>query len=267
MSQSDNSKALIDALYKKLEASIAANEDSASQEKILAQIKQIKDSQVSQFNSINTMSDSLKKNVSGTLNKFIDEMSSSVNVVQSELDKSKDRLSKIEELKNNKLRMAEINTYYGKQYRENTNTMKTILYVCIPLIILMILKKKELLPAVILNSFITIIVVVGGIIILKKLITNTFLRDNMNYDEIHQLFNVPPGSGPSVIQYDEQQLMGTNIVEDAETDADYLASKLGFGCIGSSCCSPGMSYDETEKKCTIVEPFNNMLSNSYYSVS
>ena len=65
----------------------------------------------------------------------------------------------------------------------------------------------------------------------------------------------------------EQQLMGTNIVEDAETDADYLASKLGFGCIGSSCCSPGMSYDETEKKCTIVEPFNNMLSNSYYSVS
>jgi hypothetical protein len=57
---------------------------------------------------------------------------------------------------------------------------------------------------------------------LKKLITNTFLRDNMNYDEIHQLFNVPPGSGPSVIQYDEQQLMGTNIVEDAETDADRI---------------------------------------------
>lgn len=257
MSQSDNSKAIMDALYKKLEASIAANEDSASQEKILAQIKQIKDSQVSNFNSLNTMSNSLKKNVSGTLNKFIDEMSSSVNVVQSELDKSKDRLSKIEELKNNKLRMAEINTYYGKQYRENTNTMKTILYVCIPLIILIILKKKELLPAVILNSFITIIVVVGGIIILKKIITNSYLRDNMNYDEIRPLFTTQTLPGPTVIQYDKAQLMGLNIVDDAKSDADYLASKLGFACIGSSCCSPGMSYDETEKKCTVVEPFNN----------
>ena len=43
MSQSDNSKALIDALYKKLEASIAANEDSASQEKILAQKKECRE--------------------------------------------------------------------------------------------------------------------------------------------------------------------------------------------------------------------------------
>ena len=265
MAQSDNSKVIMDALYKKLEASIAANEDSASQEKILAQIKTIKDSQVSQFNSLNTMSNTLKKNVSGTLNKFIDEMSSSVNVVQSELDKSKQRLSKVEELKNNNIRMAEINTYYGKQYRENANTMKTIMYVCIPLIILIILKKKELLPAVILNSFITIIVVIGGIIILRKLITNSFLRDNMNYDEVHPLFNVSTLPGPSVIQYDEAQLRGLNIVGDAETDADALASKLGFACIGSSCCSPGMIFDETEKKCTIVEPFNNIVSNSFAS--
>ena len=267
MSQSDNSKVIIDTLYKKLEASIAANEDSSSQEKILAQIKTIKDSQVSQFNSLNTMSDTLKKNVSGTLNKFIDEMSSSVNVVQSELDKSKERLSKVEEIKNNKIRMAEINTYYGKQYKENAKTMKTIMYICIPLILLIILKKKALMPEIILNSLITIIVVIGGFIILKKLITNTFLRNNMNYDQVRPLFSVPTLPGPSVIEYDEAQLKGLNIAGDVESDAEYLASKLGFGCIGSSCCSPGMSFDETEKKCTIVEPFNNIVSNSFASVN
>jgi hypothetical protein len=254
-------------LYKQLEAAIAANSDTATQDQIIAQINKIKDMRVSQFSSLNNMSDELKKNVSGTLNKFIDEMSDSVVVVQNELNKSDERLNKIEELKNNKLRMAEINTYYGKQYRENAKTMKTIIYVCVPIIILLILKKKQLLPEAILNTLITLILIIGGVIILKKVVTNTFMRDNMNYDEINQLIATSTPDSETVIQYDMRELKGTNILNDIDADAGYLASKLGFACIGSSCCSDGMMFDKTEKKCVEIKPFNAGVNAEYQGVT
>lgn len=255
------------SLYKQLEAAIASNSDQATQEQIIAQINKIKEMRVSQFSSLNSMSDSLKKNVSGTLNKFIDEMSDSVVVVQDQLNKSDERLNKIEELKNNKLRMAEINTYYSKQYRENTKTMKTIMYFCIPLIILLILKKKQLLPEALLNTFITLLLVVGGVVIVRKVVMNTFMRDNMNYDEINQLISNNNPSGDTVIQYDEKQLEGTRIMNDIESDAGYLASKLGFACVGSSCCSAGMIFDDKEKKCVSIQPFNADVNAEYQAVS
>lgn len=254
-------------LYKQLEAAIAANSDSATQDQIIAQINKVKDMRVSQFNTLNNMSDTLKKNVSGTLNKFIDEMSDSVIVVQNQLNKSDERLNKIEEIKNNKLRMAEINTYYGKQYKENANTMKTIMYFCIPIIILLILKKKELLPEAILNTLITILVVVGAIIILKKLVTNTFMRGNMNYDDINQLISTTNPNVETVIQYDMNELKGSDIMDDLSSDASYLATKLGFACIGSSCCSKGMIFDEKEKKCVEVKPFNAGVNAEYQQVT
>lgn len=252
-------------LYKKLEAAIAANVSSDEQQQIIDQINKVKELRVSQFGTLNNMADSLKKNVSSTLNNFIDEMGDSIVVVQNELDKSGRRLNKVEEIKNNKLRMAEINTYYGKQYKEGANTLKTILYFCVPLILLFILKKNEVLPEIILNMLITILLVVGGIIVLKKLVTNTFLRDNMNYDEINQLIGSKQ-NGPTVLEYDIDQLKGVNLMDDINSDATYLAAKLGFACIGSSCCSKGMTFDEDEKKCVIVKPFNAGVNAEYQKV-
>jgi len=252
-------------LYKQLEAAVAANSDSATQQQIIAQIDKIKEMRESQFAKTTTMYNSLKQNVSSTLNNFIDEMSDSIVIVQDELDKSKIRIDKVEEIKNNKQRMAEINTYYSKQYKEDANTLKTFMYFCVPIIVLLVLKKNEVLPEIILNMLITIISVVGGFVIIRKLVINTFLRDNMDYDEVNQIL-VPDQVGPTVLEYDEQQLKNVNVIDDINSDANYLASKLGFACIGSSCCSTGMTFDSDQKKCVLVKPFNSGVNAQFQQV-
>jgi hypothetical protein len=238
------------ALYKQLEAAVAANSSSATQEQIMNQITKVNALRMTQLKSLGTMSDSLKKNISGTLTTYTAEMSDSVNVIEDEMKKSKERLNKINELKNNKLRMAEINTYYGKQYKDNANTIKIILYTCIPIILLIILQKKELVPAILINALIVIILAIGSIIVIKRVVVNTFLRDNMNYDELKSL-NVP-NAGPSVYQYDMNEynkLNPASAVSALVDDSSYLASNLGFSCVGAACCSIGTTFDATQHKC------------------
>lgn len=239
------------ALYKQLEAAVAANSSSATQEQIMNQITTVNALRMTQLKSLGTMSDSLKKNLSGTLTTYTAEMSNSVNVIEDEMKKSKKRLNKINELKNNKLRMAEINTYYGKQYKDNAKTIKIILYTCIPIILLIILRKKELVPAILINALIVIILAIGSIIVIKRVVVNTFLRDNMNYDELKSL-NVP-NAGPSVYQYDMNEFNKLNpasAVSALVDDSSYLASNLGFSCVGAACCSIGTTFDATQHKCT-----------------
>ena len=39
---------------------------------------------------------------------------------------------------NNKLKLVEINTYYGKSYNAHVDVMKTIVFTCLPILILAI---------------------------------------------------------------------------------------------------------------------------------
>ena len=261
----DQLQATEQVLYQQLEAAVAANSDAATQQQIIAQINQLEDAREAKFSTMESMFDALKNNVSATLNSFIDEMGDSIHVVQGELDKTKIRMNKVEEIKNNKQRMAEINTYYSKQYKEDASTMKTLMYFCLPIVLLLVLKKNGILPENVLNTLITLIVIVGGFVIIKIIFINTFMRDNMNYDEINQLVNFAQ-VGPTVVEYDIAQLQKSNISEDAITDASYLASKLGFACIGSSCCSSGMIFDDTQGKC-VVQAFNSNVNSEYQGVS
>jgi hypothetical protein len=145
--------------------------------------------------------------------------------------------------------------------------MKTIIYFCLPLIVLLVLKKQEIIPNIIINTFITIIAVVGLVIVGKRILTNTFMRDNMNYDELIPINSSGNQMGQTVVQYDINALKGTEIEDDLKSDVAHLASKLGFACIGSSCCSSGMIFDDTEKKCVAVQAFNANVNAEYQAVS
>ena len=64
-------------------------------------------------------------------------------IVKSELDSVQNNLSSLDDSRYNTRRMAEINDYYSEKYRSQTNVMKTIVYFCIPILILGILMKKR----------------------------------------------------------------------------------------------------------------------------
>jgi len=245
------------ALYAKLESLSAAGAPVSDQEQTVNKINELSQMRIGLFQQLTEMYDQMQTNVANTRVDLVDQMTV-VGVVEQQLNAAKTTLNTIKGTQQGKMRMVEINTYYGKQYLAHTGVMKLIIMVCIPLLILAILRKKDIIPSNIAGILITIVMVVGGFLIIRRLI-DLAQRDNMNYDEFDFFFD-PASQDPTVWEYDKEQLEGTNIMQDIEDDAQYVADSMGLGCIGENCCGDGMTYDSDTEKCVIgtdKEAFEN----------
>lgn len=151
-------------------------------------INEISQMRVNLYANLQDMYSFLKTNVSNSRTTLAEQMMA-LDIVENELSDAKRRLQLLEDEKYNKLRLVEINTYYGKKYNANANVMKTIVIICIPIIILSILVNNGLIPRVVSNTLIFIILVLGVIFIIYQLI-DISNRDNMNYDEYDWNFNI-----------------------------------------------------------------------------
>ena len=237
-------------LYKKLEANAASNASPEEQSIIIKKINELSQLRISLFKTLGNVYDSLQSSVANSRVNLVDQLTA-VGVVEGELNNAKTQLNELETIKNNKMRMVEINTYYGKRYKAHTQIIKKLILICVPLLILAILKKKELIPSIIPDMFIYgvsgLILLVGGYSILMNII-DVYSRDNMDFDEYSWNFN-PDSVKPSVYEYDKAQLLGSSMPQDIMSEAQTLALGLGVGCVGANCCSDGMTYDEDNKKC------------------
>ena len=93
-----------------------------------------------------------------------------------------DNLDVLKNNRYNKLRMAEINNYYSAKYDTQSKVMKTIVYFCVPILILGILTKKEFIPQNIALMIISILIGVAVIMVGLQVI-DIMRRDNMNFEE------------------------------------------------------------------------------------
>ena len=120
-----------------------------------------------------------------------------------------------------------------------------------------------MIPGKIANGVSGFIIIVGAIVFIRR-VYDLSRRDNMNYDE-YQWFFDPNATGPTVYQYDMAQLGRARASAKAEvgtlqSEAQNIAGSLGLGCVGASCCSDGMTFDETSEKCienVSTETFQN----------
>jgi len=154
-----------------------------------------------------------------------------VDVLENELNEAKIRMNLIEDQKYNKLRLVEINTYFGKRYNAHSKLMKTIVIICIPVIILAFLANKGILPPNIYKLLIVIILFIGVVLIGLQLI-DMFNRDDMNWDEYNWYFD--KNNAP----YDTTEGTPSDPWETATVT-----------CIGSSCCYDGSTYDSVKNIC------------------
>ena len=228
-----------------------ATDPSVEQEKIIQKINELSEMRISLFKNMTNMYGNMQDNVANSRTDLVDQMTV-VGVVEGELDNAKANLNKLTTAKNNKMRMTEINTYYGKRYSAHAGVMKILIIICIPLLILAILKKKSLIPSRIANGVSGFIIIVGAIILIRR-IWDLSRRDNMNYDEYNWVFN-PTNQNPTVYQYDMAQFgkagkAAKSEVGTLQSEAQNVAGSLGLGCVGASCCSDGMTFDETSEKC------------------
>ena len=246
-------------LYSKLEANAASASSGSSgssgssedQSSIIKKINELSQLRINLYKSLENMYNTVQSGVANSRVNLVDQLTT-VGVVEKELNNAKKNLNQLETSKNNKMRMVEINTYYGKRYKAHTQLIKKIILISIPLLILAILKKKDLIPPIIPENVIYgisgLIILIGGISLVYNIV-DIYSRDNMDYDEYNWQFN-PNSVKPTLYEYDKSQLMGVaTSVEDSLGDAQTMALGLGVGCVGANCCSDGMTYDSGAKKC------------------
>jgi hypothetical protein len=215
---------------------------------------------IDKINQISTMRVNLYQTLSGVNNYFQNTLTSSIgtlkeqtvaiSIVESELNQAKKRLALLEEEKNNKVRLVEINDYYGEKYAEHGQLMKIVIFTLVPIIILAILNNKGFLPDKIYYLLVGFFAIFGAIFFWYRMFS-IWARDNMSYQE-----------------YDWPAPTGTTGSTTVSSDP-WFTGKLPGTCIGEFCCSTGQTYDSSLNQCvgdSTVETFvtesmlNNVLS-------
>jgi hypothetical protein len=209
----------------------SASMSSKNVDSIVNRINQLSEVRMSLYKSLNYTYQSLQKSVNTSRTELV-ELLTVVSIVEDELNNAKIQLNQLYEIKHNKMRMVEINTYYGKRYKAQSSVMKLIIFVCVIILVLAILQKKSLLPESIANILLGIVIVIGGFFIIWRIL-DISRRDNMNFDEYNWYFN-PEAQQKTPYDYTSPQV-------------DINLPKID--CIGNACCTDGMIYDAKIRKC------------------
>lgn len=139
----------------------------------------------------------------------------------------------------NKRRMAQINTYYTRNYEANTEVMKNIIYVSVALIVLAVLRNKELIPASIATLGVIFVLTLGGIVVGTQ-VFDIIRRNDHDFDKYDWNFN-------------EDELNRKQLLQQNSDPANL--SEMGMGmapCYGPGCCNIGTKWNESDKKCVPV---------------
>jgi hypothetical protein len=216
-------------LFSSLESNTSLT--TQQQQKVIEKINQISNMRINLYKTlsgVNNFYGTALQSSAGTLK----EQTAAIGIVESELNKSKQRLQLLEAERNNKIRLVEINDYYGDKYAEHSQLMKIIIFTLVPIIILAILNNKGILPNTIYNILIVIISFIGAYFIWRRY-ASIIMRDNMNYQEYDFYFD--PDAAPS----------------GSTTDSSdpWLSLKVPGTCVGEYCCSDGQTWDSELNQC------------------
>ena len=228
----------ISDLYKSLEAlTVQANPDLSEQNKILEQISDLQNLKSNLYTNLSNSYSETQSSVAQARNSLVGEIAMS-NVIKSELSNVTNNLDTLKNSRYDKLRLAEINNYYSSKYSTQTTVMKTIVYFCIPILILGILMKKEILSQGIVIPLISILIGVALIIVILQVI-DIWGRSNMVFDEYDWQF--------------DQSTVNVNRTGNNK-DQPTKASDSSLTCIGQACCPPGNKlgtvWNAKQKLCT-----------------
>jgi len=207
------------------------NLSSDEKQQIIHKINEISQMRMNMYASIKDMYSYYQQNVSVSRDALGQDIAA-INILENELNDAKIRMNLLENQKYNKLRSVEINTYYGKRYSAHSHLMKTIIIMCILIIILAVLANRGILPPN-LYVFLTGIILIIGIVLIGRQLIDLSNRDNMNWDEYNWYFD--KGKAPKD-------------TSDGSSNNNPWGTP-SITCIGSACCYEGSIYDDVKNIC------------------
>jgi hypothetical protein len=198
---------------------------------IVNKINDVSQMRVNLYKSLTNLNTFYNSELSDSIH-TLGQQTTAIKIVENELNEAKKRLSLIEREKNNKIRIVEINNYFGEKYAEQTNVLKTILFVVFLFMVISVLFTKNIIPKLL---YICLLIILGvyGVFKIGSSFYSILLRDNMNYQEYNWYFK--PESAPS------------NSSEVTSTSDPWETPSVT--CIGQSCCYTGSTYDSSQNKC------------------
>jgi hypothetical protein len=215
-------------LFQNLENNITLTPQQKKQ--IIDKINNISEMRINLYKTLGNINQYYHKSLLSSQDTLA-EQTNAIGVVERELNRVKGKMAVLEDEKNNKMRLVQINTYYSDKYEEQSKLMKYLLYTMIPLIVLIFIYKRGILPNKLFYFLIIIVSIIGGWFIVKTWIS-IVSRSNMNFQEYEWYFdpnNVPNGKTTS-------------------EDNDPWSVDVGT-CIGAECCSENQTYDSVNNIC------------------
>lgn len=224
------------------------NLSQEQKEQMIQKIGQLSSMRINLYQTmggVNNFFQNALKSSQGTLK----EQTAAIQIIENELNQAKAQLAILEEEKNNKLRLVEINDYYGEKYAEHADLMKIIIFMLVPIIILAVLNSKGILPQTAYYILVAIIALIGAIFLWRRFFS-IISRNNMEYQSYDWYFDPSGAVKPAV--GDSSGNDPWNVTSNAAT------------CIGSACCAPGINWDASNNQCEVG---NNSTVESFMTES
>ena len=209
--------------------------DPAEQARLSNNLLLIQDTRTNLINALSSINAYYSQNLLGSSH-TLEQQTNAVAIMDKEMEQAKKRLAYINEQKENKLRVVEINQYYSASYAEWTHLVKILIITILAFaIVINITTYFPILPSEVYSMLMFIISVVSLYYIFITIVS-IYSRDNMVYDEYNWNFNI--NSAPK---------MGTG----AFTNSFKLPSMLE--CIGENCCQDGTLWNKDIGKCIVPQ--------------
>lgn len=163
-----------------------------------------------------------------------DAQQTAIDFIAKEKARAASNATTLKEDNSNKRRMAQVNTYYTRNYEANIDVMKNIIFVSIALILLAVLRNKELLPSSISTLGVIFVLTLGGIVIGQQ-VFDIIRRNDHDFDKYDWNFNEK--------EYNDKQFIQQN------SDTMNLSDMGMASCYGPGCCDVGTTWNPAAKKC------------------
>jgi hypothetical protein len=200
--------------------------DYDKQKRIMTQINQLTQMRMNMFKQVQTQFSGDQSDLTGS-QKGVASQLALAKVAESQLADMKAQIRKLEEMKNDKLRMVEIGNYEAQRY----DAYKTIMFYIFLIAVVMVVVNKTsqlgILPDFLSTGVMSVVLVVGVIVIGRKLL-DVGSRSPLNFDKYdftssEEVKQMRPGY-ESVLEHDRRAL--SRMVYGAETSYDEAKQKL-----------------------------------------
>jgi hypothetical protein len=200
--------------------------DYDKQKRIMTQINQLTQMRMNMFKQVQTQFSGNQSDLTGS-QKGVASQLALAKVAESQLADMKAQIRKLEEMKNDKLRMVEIGNYEAQRY----DAYKTIMFYIFLIAVVMVIVNKTsqlgIFPDFLSTGIMSVVLVAGVIVIGRKLL-DVGSRSPLNFDKYdfassEEVKQMRPGY-ETVLEHDRRAF--SRIIYGAETSFDEAKQKL-----------------------------------------